>query len=93
MKEMTVPERRVVVASRAGLHARPAAVFARAAGELSVSVQIAKDGMAPVDAASILALMTLGANEGDEVVLTAEGDGAEAALDTLAGLLGRELDE
>ena len=58
-----------------------------------MSVQIAKDGGTPVDAASILAVMTLGAGYQDTVTLTAEGPEAEAVLDSLAELLSKDLDE
>ncbi len=88
-------ERRATVASKSGLHARPAAIFAEAAGELPVEVTIATDG-APVedalDAASILSLMTLGAAQGDVVVLRSEGEGADEALDSLVKLLETDLD-
>ena len=82
-------ERSVVVAIREGLHARPAALFAQLAGQQPAPVQIAKPGGDPVDAASILGLMTLGAGAGDEVVLSTEAsdDGAAAALDTLVTFL------
>lgn len=85
--------RRVTIASTVGLHARPAAVFAKAAAAHSSPVTIAKvtDG-APgeaVDAASVLALMGLGALHGDEVEL-ASAD--ESALDELVELLGRDHD-
>ena len=36
--------------------------------------------------------MTLGAEFGDEVILTSDGEGAEAALDFLAALLATDLD-
>ena len=36
--------------------------------------------------------MALGAKHGEEVVLTAEGDGADEALDWLVALLSRDLD-
>jgi len=36
--------------------------------------------------------MALGAKHGEEVVLTAEGDGADAALESLVELLSRDLD-
>ncbi|MGH8775407.1 MAG: HPr family phosphocarrier protein [Jiangellaceae bacterium] len=85
-------ERTVVVASKVGLHARPAALFVRAAAEQSTSVRIRRGDGAPVDAASILAIMTLGVEHGDEVVLEAEGDGADESLDTLVALLQRDLD-
>ncbi|WP_191304629.1 HPr family phosphocarrier protein [Lentzea cavernae] len=86
-------ERRVTVASKVGLHARPAALLAKAAADQPVTVSIAKDGGEAVDAASVLGLMTLGAMHGDEVVLTAEGDGADAALDAIAGLIATDHDE
>lgn len=83
-------ERRVVVALATGLHARPAALFARLVAQQPVAVTIRKPGGAPVSAASVLGIMTLGAHRGDEVVLQADGDdGATvlAVLDVLAGFL------
>lgn len=88
-----MPERTVVVASKAGLHARPAAVFVKAAAEQPVPVTIRKPDGDPVDASSILSIMTLGVEQGDEVTLAAEGDRADEALDTLVDLLERDLDE
>lgn len=84
-------QRSAVVASKVGLHARPAAVFSKAVAASGVPVTIAKDGE-PVDASSVLAVMTLGAAQGDEVTLSAEGDGAEEVLDRLAALLAEEQD-
>lgn len=87
-----MPERKVVVGSKVGLHARPAALLAKAAGAAPVTVTIRKADGAPVAAASVLNLMTLGALHGDEVVLAAEGDGAEQALDDLAAVVSSDLD-
>lgn len=83
-------ERRVVVASKVGLHARPAAVLAKAAAAAPVTVTIAKEGGEPVGAGSMLNLMTLGAEQGDTVVLTADGDDAESALDELEKIVASE---
>ncbi len=85
-------ERRVTVGSKVGLHARPAALFVQAAARQAVPVTIAKNGGDPVDARSILMVLGLDAHGGDEVVLTAEGDGADAVLDELAALVARDLD-
>jgi phosphocarrier protein HPr len=85
-----MPERTVVIASPAGLHARPAAMFVKAAAASGVAVRIAKGDGASVDAGSMLDVLTLNAAQGDEVRLSAEGDGADAALDTLVGMLRRE---
>ncbi|MBW4720998.1 HPr family phosphocarrier protein [Saccharothrix obliqua] len=88
-----MPERRVTVASKVGLHARPAALLAKAAAAQPVKVTIRKDGGEPVEAGSVLGLMTLGAMHGDEVVLTADGDGADDALEAIAALIASDLDE
>ncbi|MFF2032189.1 HPr family phosphocarrier protein [Arthrobacter sp. NPDC058192] len=88
-------ERTAVVASRSGLHARPAAIFADAAAQLDIDVTIALGGTPAdeaMDASSILSLMTLGAANGDTVVLRADGAGAEDALEKLAVLLETDLD-
>ena len=87
-----MPERRVVIGSKVGLHARPAAMFVQAAAKQPVKVTIAKTGGDPVDARSILSVLALDARGGDEVVLAAEGDGADQALDELAALVSRDLD-
>ena len=87
-----MPERRVVIGSKVGLHARPAAMFVQAAAKQPVKVTIAKTGGDPVDARSILSVLALDAGGGDEVVLAAEGDGADQALDELAALVARDLD-
>ena len=79
--------RRVEVASRVGLHARPAAVFVRAAARQPVPVRIGLPGGQPVNATSILAVLGLGAKHGQVVELTADGDGAEVALDALEAVL------
>ncbi|HZC99956.1 MAG TPA: HPr family phosphocarrier protein [Actinomycetes bacterium] len=87
-----MPERRVAVGSKVGLHARPAALFVQAAARQPVRVTIAKDGKPPVDAKSILAVLGLDVRGGEEVVLAAEGDGAEAALDELAVVVATDHD-
>ena len=87
-----MPERRVVIGSKVGLHARPAAMFVQAAAKQPVKVTIAKSGGDPVDARSILSVLALDARGGDEVVPVAEGEGADQALDELAALVARDLD-
>ena len=86
-------EKKVTVASSVGLHARPASLFAQAAAMVGVPVQLSSAAGKSVNAASILGVLSLGISHGEEVTLTAEGDGAEAALDTLAELLNTDLDK
>jgi phosphocarrier protein HPr len=85
-------ERRAVVGSKVGLHARPAARFVKAAARQPVKVTVAKAGAEPVDAASILDVVTLDVHGGEEVILVAEGDGAEQALDELVAVVEADHD-
>ena len=86
-------EKTVTVASSVGLHARPASLFAQAAAKAGVPVQLTSAAGKSVNAASILGVLSLGIGHGEEVTLSAEGDGADAALDSLAELLGTDLDK
>ena len=82
-----MPQRTVVIGSTVGLHARPAALFVQAVTAAGLPVTIAKPGGEPVNARSILSVLALDARGGEQVVLTADGDGADAALDALVALL------
>ena len=84
--------RTVKVGARVGLHARPAALVAKAASAQSIPIRIGRPGGASVDARSVLSLLALGAEHGDEVVLTAEGDDADTALDALADVITSDPD-
>lgn len=84
--------RDVVVGSRIGLHGRPAAMVVRTATAQPVAVRIGVAGKAPVDATSIIAVLSLGAKGGDTVTVEAHGDGADAALDAMVAILAEDLD-
>ena len=83
--------RTVTVGSTVGLHARPAALFTQAVAAAGVPVTIAREGGDPVNAASILAVLSLGVEHGDTVVLTTESDD-DALLDSLEELLATDHD-
>ena len=87
-----MPERKVIIASRTGLHARPASIFVKAAGEQPVPVLIGVGDGTPVRADSLLSVLALGARKGTEVTLSAEGDRADEALTALVELLAQDLD-
>ncbi|MCP9205631.1 HPr family phosphocarrier protein [Streptomyces cucumeris] len=89
-------ERRVTIGWAEGLHARPASIFVRAATAAGVPITIAKGDGTPVNAASMLAVLGLGAQGGEEVVLatnTDDAEVAEVALDRLAKLVAEGLEE
>lgn len=91
-------ERRLVVTEAAGLHARPAAAFAQAAGRSTAAVTVRRAGTADSSAAdtrevparSVLSLMSLNIRSGEEIVLTAHGEGAAEALAELAAIAAPE---
>ncbi|KQZ84850.1 phosphotransferase [Microbacterium sp. Root166] len=89
---MPPTSRTVRIGSAHGLHARPAKMFAQAAKDAGIPVTVSKGSGAPVNAASILGVIALGVEQGDYVTLTADGDGAEDTLDTLAELLTTDHD-
>lgn len=88
-----MPEISVKVGSSVGLHARPAAIFANAAAACPVVVTVRKVDGEPVQARSVLSVLTLDARQGDELILEAEGEGAEEALRRLAELLTEDHDK
>ena len=84
--------RSVVIGSRIGLHARPASLFVQAASAAPVPVFIAKGDGEPVSARSILSVLALDARGGEEVWLSAQGDGSDDVLDQLVDLLATDHD-
>ena len=72
-----------------GLHARPAANFVRIAAAFSGRVTVSKNGK-EVDARSILGVLSLGIECNDTITMGADGEGAEALLDSLAAVLSAE---
>ncbi|MCT9002765.1 HPr family phosphocarrier protein [Microbacterium memoriense] len=90
---MTQATRTIRIGSSNGLHARPAKLFAQAVKDSGIPVTITKGSGSPVNAASILGVISLGAEKGDYVTLAAEGQGVEELLDTLADLLSTDHDE
>lgn len=87
-----MPERTVTLPNPSGLHARPAAEFARAATAHPGSVRVRK-GDRDVNAKSVLSVLTLDCHQDDKIAIVVEGDGAEMALDRLVGLVESGLGE
>lgn len=82
-------EREATVVPEAGLHARPAARFVKEAKGYSSEIVVIKDGQ-EANAKSSLRLMTLGAKHGERVVVRAEGEDEEAAVEALVAILSEE---
>ena len=73
---------RLTIRNPSGLHARPAALFVRTAGQFRSSVTISDPARerGPVDAKSILSVLSLGVSSGTEIEVAADGEDAEAAI-------------
>ncbi|MEY2925948.1 MAG: hypothetical protein RL367_425 [Pseudomonadota bacterium] len=82
----------VLIANRRGLHARASAKFVTLAAEQPVQLKVCKDGPAVVGT-SIMGLMMLGAAMGDHITISAEGDGAQAAVTALTALVEAKFGE
>ncbi|MCG6567353.1 HPr family phosphocarrier protein [Tessaracoccus sp. ZS01] len=83
-----MPSKTVTVGSTVGLHARPAALIAAAAGEFDDDITLSMGGES-VDAASSLLIMTLGAEKGHEVTVTSDN---VAAVEEIATMIEQDLD-
>ncbi|WP_135305572.1 HPr family phosphocarrier protein [Haloarcula amylovorans] len=79
-------EKTVTLTHEKGLHARPASVFVQSASEYDASIEIHADG-ATANAKSSVAILSLNAEEGDEITITADGDDEDAAVERLATLV------
>lgn len=89
-----MPSQVVTVASKVGLHARPASLLIKAAKEAGVPVTVGRPGEAAVNAASMLSVLAMGAKHGEQVEITvADGPGADAVLATLVDIVATDHDE
>ncbi len=81
----------VTVTNQVGLFAKPATYFIRKANEFKSSIRIEKDNH-NVNAKSLLSVLSLSIQNGDDMVLIAEGVDEEAAVNELAELINTNLD-
>jgi phosphotransferase system HPr (HPr) family protein len=85
----------LVIANPSGLHARPATLFTETAGryESAITVENLTTGKGPVDAKSILFLLTAGVSRDHRIRIVATGSDEDEAVDALAGLVRSGLGE
>ena len=85
-------ERAVTITNRAGIHARPAAVLVQAAKDFSSTIYF-KKGNDRINAKSIMGILTLAAAYGTELIISAEGEDEEKAIETIARLFEAKFEE
>ena len=89
---MKILQASAVLTNKVGLHARPAAIFVQTAKRFKASLKV-KKGDKIADAKSILGVLSLGAECGDEITIIAQGEDAEEALNTLLTLIKNKFGE
>jgi phosphocarrier protein HPr len=82
-------KRVVVVPNKQGIHARPAEMFVRRAQQFQSKIEIVRDDYR-IEAKSIMNLLTLGAAQGTQLMLEAEGSDAQEAVDALAEVIEKD---
>ncbi len=80
------------ILNRLGLHARPSAMFVKAANRFKAEVWVEKDGE-QVNGKSIMGLMMLAAGQGSKLNITCEGSDADRALEEIATLVASKFNE
>jgi|WetSurMetagenome_2_1015567.scaffolds.fasta_scaffold614595_2 phosphocarrier protein HPr len=79
----------LIIQNKLGLHARPASVFVQTSKNFksTISVANASKGNGPVDAKSILGVLTLGVVMGDAIALSIDGMDEQEAQKALCDLV------
>jgi phosphotransferase system HPr (HPr) family protein len=87
--------REIEVRHKVGLHARPAALFVKAASGFAsrITVENLTKGSAPANARSILSVLLVAVQMADQVRITADGNDAEAAVSALCDLINSNFGE
>lgn len=85
MKELSY-----VITDPEGIHARPAGALVKEAAAFTSKITIGKDGK-EVDAKRIFGIMGLAAKQGQTIVLKAEGDDEDAAIEKIGTFLKENL--
>ena len=88
----TKVQKEVTILNKLGLHARPAAMFVRAANKHRAEIWVEKGGE-QVNGKSIMGLMMLAAGQGSKLRITCEGPDAESAIQEIEELIQRRFDE
>jgi phosphocarrier protein len=79
-------EKTVEITNPIGLHARPAAIFVQTAGKFTSNIWLIKENKR-VNAKSIMGLMSLAIPKGTTVVIGAEGEDEDFAVNELVELI------
>ncbi|CAM3941306.1 HPr family phosphocarrier protein [Alkalicoccus chagannorensis] len=82
-------EKTVTVKRRSGLQARPAALFVQEANKFHSDIFIEKEGK-HVNAKSIMGIMSIAVGADKDIVLQADGQDEEEAMEALVAFVSKE---
>lgn len=85
-------ERTVEIVNKNGLHARPAAEIVKLSSKFKSEITIVRDDL-EVNGKSIMGVMMLAAEFGSNIVVRANGDDAEQAINAIADLVAAKFGE
>ena len=78
--------REMTIVNTLGMHARPAALFAKVASKFDSEITIERNGVR-VSGKSVIGLLSMEAAHGTKLIVEAEGSDAREALEELAALV------
>lgn len=79
----------VTIKNKQGLHARPAALFVQVANKFDAMITV-KKGRQKVNGKSIMGILMLAAGQGSQIIIEADGDDAQKAMDELEQILSKD---
>ncbi|MFW5981359.1 MAG: HPr family phosphocarrier protein [bacterium] len=82
----------ITIKHETGLHARPASQLAKKASDYQSEIKILKDNE-EVNGKSVMGVMSLEVNKGDEITLEINGEDEDKAMEELYNLITKELPE
>jgi phosphocarrier protein len=85
-------EKEVTVINRAGIHARPASLLVKEIQKFKSNVMF-KTGSYSINAKSILGVITLGAEYGAKIKITANGEDEQDAVNAVTALFASKFEE
>lgn len=88
---MPLVKKELIVKNKSGLHARPAALFVQVANKFDARITVRRDAE-EVNGKSIMGILMLGAEKDSVIIIEAEGDDAQVALDELEKVITSEED-
>lgn len=85
-------EKETVIKNRAGIHARPAAMIVQTASKFKSKLYLQK-GDDRINAKSIMGIITLGAGFETEILIIADGEDEQEAVDAIDKLFQNRFEE